>query len=131
MITENEKTIEFVEDESRNQPKQRKNTIREIIDGSVLTRENVVKQLPFILFLTLLGILYIGNRYHAEKMIRKTTQLEKEMRDLRSEYITTAAQLMYISKQSEILRLANENNLGLEESMEPPKKIVIEKLENY
>ncbi|NBC83701.1 MAG: hypothetical protein GVY19_10000 [Bacteroidetes bacterium] len=130
MIEEKE-TIEFEEEKQIPKAKSRKGSFRDIIDGSVLTRQNVVKQLPFILFLTFLGILYIGNRYHAEKVIRKTTEMEQEMRDLRSEYITTAAELMYKSKQSQILRMSNEYNLGLEESFEPPKKIVIEDLDDY
>lgn len=130
-MIEEKGTIEFEEEKQIPKSKTRKGSFRDIIDGSVLTRENVVKQLPFILFLTFLGILYIGNRYHAEKVIRKTTTLEQEMRDLRSEYITTAAELMYKSKQSQILRMSNEYDLGLEESFEPPKKIVIEDLDDY
>lgn len=130
MIQDNE-TVEFEEEKYISQPRARKNTLRDIIDGSVLTRENVVKQLPFILFLTFLGIIYIGNRYHAEKVTRKTTNLEQEMRDLRSEYITTAAELMNKSKQSQIKRMSDKYGLELEESFEPPKKIVIEDLDEY
>lgn len=130
-MIEDNKTVEFEEEKYIRQPKARKNTLRDIIDGSVLTRENVVKQLPFILFLTFLGIIYIGNRYHAEKITRKTTNLEQEMRDLRSEYITTAAELMNKSKQSQIKGMSDKYGLELEESFEPPKKIVIEDLDEY
>lgn len=49
--------------------------------------------------------------------------MEREVRDLRFESITTAAQLMFISKQSEVKRRVNEEGLELEESKEPPVKI--------
>lgn len=96
----------------------------DIIDGSILTKDEVVRQLPFILFLTFIAIIYIGNRYHAERVVRETSKLRNELKDLRAEAITTASELMYISKQSEVVKLIDNNKLGLYELIEPPKKIV-------
>jgi len=104
----------------------RKSAFRDIIDGSILTKDEVVRQLPFILFLTFLGIIYIGNRYHAERVVRETSGIRNELKDLRAEAITTASELMYISKQSEVAKLIEDSKLGLYESMEPPKKIVVD-----
>ena len=61
--------IEFV-DQKIEQKEIRKGSLWDVFDGSVLTRDRVVRQLPFVLFVTFLIILYIGNRYHAEKVIR-------------------------------------------------------------
>ncbi|HOU74339.1 MAG TPA: FtsL-like putative cell division protein, partial [Tenuifilum sp.] len=43
--------------------------------------------------------------------------------NLRAESITTAAQYMSISRQSEVVKLVEEKGLGLIESRVPPKKL--------
>jgi hypothetical protein len=70
-----------------------------------------------------MAIIYIGNRYHAEKVIRELTNLQFEVKDLRAESITTASELMFISKQSEVVKMIEENQLDLKESVKPPIKI--------
>ncbi len=97
--------------------------IRELLDGTILVRENVLRQLPFVLFLTFLGILYIGNRFHAERMVRKISEMKTEVGNLRSEEITITSELMNISRPSEVAALVASKNMGLKESMVPPKKI--------
>ena len=98
-------------------------SIRDLIDGSILTRKSIVKQLPYILFLSMLALIYIGNRYHAEKIIRDLDKLQNEVIDLRAESITSESDLMYISKQSEVARLLREEHSSIKESVTPPVKI--------
>ncbi|WP_421920635.1 FtsL-like putative cell division protein [Marinifilum sp.] len=102
-------------------------SLKDFIDGSILTKSAVVQQLPFVLFLVILGIFYISNRYKSEKVYRNMVSLEKELKDLRFESITTASDLMYMSKQSEVLKRVQKEGLGLTESIEPPVKIYIDK----
>lgn len=97
--------------------------VKELLDGTFLIRENVIKQIPFLLFLTLLGVIYIGNRFHAEKMVRQIDHLKVEVGNLRSEQITTTSELMNISRPSEVAALVELKGLDLKESMEPPKKL--------
>lgn len=119
------KNIDFM-DEPSNYREEKKLSAKNLIDGSVLTRKWLVKQLPFIIYLTFLAILYIANRYHAERIVRETVKIKQEVKELRFESITTAADLMFISKQSEVARMVKEKELGLNELVEPPNKIVIE-----
>lgn len=115
------------EKESEKEPvpenRRKKVRVKEIIDGTILVRENVIRQLPYLLFLTFLGIIYIGNRFHAEMMVRQIDQLKIEVSNLRSEQITTTSELMNISRPSEVTSLVESKGLGLKESMEPPKKL--------
>jgi Bacteriodetes cell division protein (FtsL-like) len=97
--------------------------IKELLDGTVLVRDNMIKQLPYVLFLTMLGIIYIGNRFHAERMVRQINMLKTEVTNLRAEQITTTSELMNISRPSEVAELVESRNMGLKESMEPPKKL--------
>jgi hypothetical protein len=75
--------------------------------------------------------MYIGNRYHAEKVLRQNLKLQNEIKELRAEKITTASELMYSSKQSEVLKMVKEKGLELEESFDPPKRIVIENKKKF
>ncbi len=102
-------------------------SLKSIIDGSLLTVRSVVKQIPFILFLVLVALLYIANRYHAEKIIRQIDSLKTEVKDLRAEEITTASELMNLNRPSNVQNLINEKQLGLTLSSEPPYKIVKKK----
>ncbi|MFH2096292.1 MAG: FtsL-like putative cell division protein [Bacteroidota bacterium] len=94
--------------------------VKDVMDGSVLTNDKTVKQLPFFLFLMLIALLYIGNRYNAEKIVRETNKIQDELKELRSEQIAITSELMQISKQSEVIKLIEASGLGLIESTEPP-----------
>jgi len=97
--------------------------LKAILTGSFLTREQVVGSLPFIFYLTFLGVCYIANGYQAEKVVRKLYNTNNELKELRSEYITIKSELMLVSKQSQVARLTG--SLGLKELTSPPKKIVL------
>ena len=86
-----------------------------------------VRYLPYVLFVTVVGIFYIGNSHYAEKNIRKIDALKKEVEDLRADYTTLKADYMYASKQSEVARKVEK--LGIKESLRPPEKIVIRESE--
>jgi len=106
-------------------PEQQNNKVhaKEWINGTFLVRENVVKQFPYLLFLTFLGLIYIGNRFHAERMVRQINEFKIEVGNLRAEQITITSELMNISRPSKVAALVESKGLGLKESMEPPKKL--------
>lgn len=84
-----------------------------------------VKYVPYVLFLTALGVFYIGNTHYAEKTVRKIDRLKVEVEDLRADYTTLKSDYMFASKQSEVAKSVRKS--GIIESVEPPFKIVIEK----
>lgn len=122
MINDN-KRVEFIDAQPLPKEPKKKGGLRDIINGNILNKENVTGQIPYVLFLALLAVLYIGNRYRFEKLVREGQTMQVEVKNLRAESITMASQLMYISKQSQVAKLVEEKGLGLEESVVPPKKI--------
>jgi len=94
-----------------------------ILDGSFLTRDNVINNIPFLLFLFGIGIFYIGNSHYAEGSVIGMEKLNRELKELRSEFISTRSELMFVSKQSEVAK--SVARMGIHESVVPPKKIVI------
>ena len=99
--------------------------VKSLISGSLFSEKIILGNLPYILLLTVLGAFYIANRFHAEKIIRRTDILQQEVKELRSEAMATSSELMYISKQSEVSRLVNQRGLGLKELKKPPYKLVV------
>jgi hypothetical protein len=82
-----------------------------------------VKYLPYVLYITGIIIFYIGNTHYSDKTIRRIGKLKAEVDDLRADYTTLKADLMYYSKQSEVAKKVSQ--LGLEESSVPPFKIIL------
>lgn len=89
----------------------------------VVSKEAATEMLPFILFLSFLGMVYIGNRHFAENNIRKIEKMRKEVTELSAEYKVLKAELMLKSTKTEVAKQAD--TLGLIEPVEPPKKIVV------
>jgi hypothetical protein len=83
-----------------------------------------VQHLPKILFVMLLSILYISNTHYAEKTVRRINHTRIEVEDLRADYTTLKADLMFASKQSEVARKVE--SLGITESLTPPFKVRVE-----
>jgi ADP-dependent phosphofructokinase/glucokinase len=83
-----------------------------------------VQYLPKILFVMFLGLLYISNTHHAEKTTREINRAQSEVEDLRADFTTLKADVMFASKQSEVARRVKD--MGLKESLTPPFKIVVE-----
>jgi hypothetical protein len=107
-------------------PVTRKNvgkSVHSMLDGTFLTKGKFMRAIPFILFLMILGILYISNIFHVERTKRQLDDLEEELRELKYEYTSSRSKLMYESKPSEIVIKLKETGIG--ESMDPPKKIMV------
>jgi hypothetical protein len=123
--------MEETKKEEKKDEKSRKITtgalLKDLMSGSTITDKIILKNLGYILLLTLLGAIYIANRFHAEKLTRETARLQKEVKDLRSESLSTSADLMYSSKQSEVFRLVRDRDLNLEELREPPFELIVDK----
>ncbi|HEY9487087.1 MAG TPA: FtsL-like putative cell division protein [Chryseosolibacter sp.] len=84
-----------------------------------------VHYLPKILFVLVLGLIYIGNTHYAEQTVRKINLIQVEVEDLRADYTTLKSDLMFSSKQSEVARKVKA--FGLKESLNPPYKVVVKK----
>ncbi len=111
--------------ETKNSESKTKSMFNEILGGNILTKSKVKKTLPFVLYLMLIAIIYISNSYYADKSIRQINKLNKEINELRSEYITIKADLMFRSNQSELAKKIEQ--YGIKESVVPPKKIIVDK----
>lgn len=99
--------------------------LKELLSGSMISEKIILRNLGYVSLITLLAAIYIGNRFHAEKLTRETSRLQKEVKDLRAEALSTSADLMHLSRQSEVYRLVKEKGLNLEELKVPPYKLLV------
>jgi hypothetical protein len=95
--------------------------VHEMLNGSFLTRQRFTRALPFIIFLMVLGVIYISNIFYVEKTKRQLDDLEEELRELRYEYVTSRSNLMYESKPSAMVEKLKETGIG--ETLKPPQKV--------
>ncbi len=99
-----------------------------VLDGSFLTRDNMLNNIPFLLFMFGIGIFYIGNSHFGESTIIGMEKMNREIKELKSEFISTRSELMFVSKQSEVAKAVAP--MGIYESVVPPKKIVVKSKEH-
>lgn len=116
------KNIEF---DPSIEEKEKSLSFRDLLDGNVLTRKSVLKQSRFILLLVLIAFFSIANRNHAEKTVIQLNRLQSDVKEMRAKSISISSDLVKISRQSEVVRLVNRYNLGLEENLEPPYKLIV------
>jgi len=100
--------------------------LSKIFGGSFLSDDRTTQHIPFLLFLALIAILYIANGYYADDKIREVNKISNQIKELRTEYISSKSDLMFISKQSQVA--AAVDTLGLKEPVVAPMKIEIDSM---
>lgn len=86
--------------------------------GKLLPQGWVMKNLRYLLFLSALGVAYIYHGHRADKLARKTTKIERSIKELEYEYKTLQSQVIFRSKASELMKVAE--SLRLTELTRPP-----------
>ena len=98
-------------------------SISTVFGGNFLSNPNIVKLIPFIFFLSILGLSYIANGYWADDKIRQLNKLNNELKELRTEHVYVQSELESSTNENYVAEKAKK--IGLVESRIPPKKIVI------
>ncbi len=78
----------------------------------------VVKNIPFFLFLSVLAVLYIYNGHYADRLDKKISVTEKQIKELQYEYKTIKSEVIFRSKASELVKAVEP--MGLKELTQPP-----------
>jgi len=84
----------------------------------LLNYQWIVKNFLFFLFLSMLAVIYIYNGHYADKTIRNINTVNKELDELNYEFKTLKSEVMFRSKQSELLKAVEP--YGLKELTTPP-----------
>ncbi|MDD3167821.1 MAG: FtsL-like putative cell division protein [Bacteroidales bacterium] len=102
-----------------------KTTLKEIFDGSVLTKGFLQRNAGMLLILVVCILVYIGNHYSVIMSLNQIDKLKTQLYDVKYEALTRSSELMHESRQSRIRLRVQEQGLGLEDALTPPYKIDI------
>jgi hypothetical protein len=89
----------------------------------ILGYQWIVRNVGFFIFLALLAVVYIANGHMADKTTRQINKASKDIKDLQYEYKTLKSEMMFRSRETEMVRAAEP--LGLKLSAEPPMRIAL------
>ena len=84
----------------------------------------ILENLPFVLFLGFLAVIYIANSHYAEGQVREIQEMKREVRELKREYNSQYAELMRNSRHSVVEK--NVRDMGLHIIREKPIKISLD-----
>jgi hypothetical protein len=100
--------------------------VKDLFDNDLLkqlsnkiTADKATRALPFILFMALLGMIYIANRNLAERNIRDIDKVGKQVNELGWEYKSVKAKLAFKSTLTEVVKRVD--TLGLKQPASPPE----------
>ncbi len=97
----------------------KRGSIKDILNGNFLTKDFIRRQYGLLLLLVVLAFAYIDNRFYCEKQQARIVALQKQLKETKYEALTISAELMEMSRQSNVQKLLKQHNINIEESTEP------------
>lgn len=112
----------------------KKIAISDILKGKFLVEEGASKNWSFLVFLTCLAVFMISSTHWLQNKIVKGVELEKEVKELKSEYTDAEKELMTYQTESEVVKIALQDSLKVSDTqpfrLVVPKKIATTQEEN-
>ena len=100
-------------------------SLMQFLSGNILTSEIIKKNIWYILFVVFLSVVYINNKYRTEDLLLNIIRLQNEVKEMRDRSVSFAAELMSLSRESEVIKIVSEKSMNLQELKMPPDKIEI------
>ncbi len=106
-------------EEKKQSNKKRKYNIAHFLGGGILTEDFIVKQSKLLLMIVVLTLFFISNRYSCLRKMSEIENLNRELKDLKYEYLVISSDLTTNSRQSQIEALLRSKNINLSTSKTP------------
>ena len=100
-----------------------KTTWRDVVER--FSYNGIVRNIPFLLFLSVLCVLYIANSSRAVSLTRELTEKGKQLKELRWQYLDIQSRLMLATSESQLTRRAAD--IGIKPLDKPAFEIRITK----
>lgn len=88
-----------------------------------ISYQGIVRNMPYLMFLTLLAIFYIANNNKAISLTRSVNEKTKELKELKWRYMDLQSRLMYQTSESQLIK--KTEILGLKSLDRPAFEIKI------
>jgi hypothetical protein len=99
----------------------KKKSWRDVVE--MVSYNGIVRNVPFLLYLAVLCVLYIANGSRAVALTRTLTQKNKELKELRWQYLDIQSRLMYATSESQLTKKAE--SLGLKPLEKPAFEVKV------
>ena len=100
-----------------------KKGLLDILKGKFLVSGDAPKNWLFLLFASFLAVVMISSSHHADKRVHKISELNEEVRALRSEFVQNRKQLQQLRLESPLPESVVLS--GLRPAGNPPQKIKV------
>ena len=100
-----------------------KKNIYDILKGNFLISDDALKNWQFLVFVVVLMLLMISSAHYADKQVLEIAKMNKEIKELKAEFVDTRSVAMKIKLESNIKN--NVKELGLRPSENPPEVIKV------
>ena len=120
-----DEVVPEVEEKPKKKSSKVNKLIADIMGGDIFSKDGFVGLFPFFVYIVFLSMLYITNVYIAEDVSRDIAKSNRRIEDLHVEYVYLKSEITKITKQSNMVNMLKYK--GIKESVEPLRKIVVEK----
>lgn len=105
--------------------------IMSVLSGNILSRSEVTRAYPYMIFISVLAFIYIANIFRTQSTYREHAALTEQVKELRAKSMTIASEKMKATRQSNIMTELSRRGIPLKESLTPnrviPKRTANEK----
>ena len=99
--------------------------IKKFVKGEFIQEDKI--RYGYIIFLVLLGVIYISMKYWVDILVKEEIKLKKENRILRSKQITLSFDLIKAGQRSEVEKMLKAYDIDLKMPVDPPYIIKVKK----
>lgn len=97
---------------------------RQLLNFGNLASSWFYQNLTFVFFIFFLILIYIANAHYAEKKVKQIQTMQKEIKELRWQYMSIKSKVMYRTKHSEVSKDVGIYGLGV--TNKKPYRIIVE-----
>ncbi len=98
--------------------------------GVLFSYRWIIKNISFFLFLAALAVAYIANGHMSDNRIRKINDTGRRLKDLQYEYKTLKSEMMFKSRESEMVKAAKPLGLTVDTIAPYRIKLISRKVKN-
>jgi hypothetical protein len=112
-----------VSDDARPTPPRRKSDVSSVLTGDILSKKEVRRAYPYMIFVAALMFFYIANAFRSQHIHREHAALTEQVKALRARSMIVASEKMQATRQSKIMSELARRGIPLRESLTPNKVI--------
>lgn len=100
-----------------------KKASKDFIQGRMLSLEFFKRNWVYAVFIVAMALAYIGNKFACQRSIQELLSLKTDLANAQTDLVNASAQYNSMIRESEMVKLMNQHNLGLTAPQDPPYEL--------